>query len=188
MLERSATEPSQRKQQDSDWFRCAGQFAGEQSSRLAGCIRKPDTLAAPCEIELCKEIDLDRLACIWYGGKMVLIRYKGYIFMIEANGEVDIVLFEDDREAAVIRDKCASGTGREDFRRFIGNDIILSQVLTGAHPRYCVSYQCNNWWEVSAIDTQNEFHNLEWVTQSDNLFEAIQEVIEGMDGAIERCV
>jgi len=188
MLERSATEPSKRKQQDSDWFRCAGQFAGEQSSRLAGCIRKPDTLAAPCEIELCKEIDLDRLDCIWYGGKMVLIRYKGYIFQIAANGEVDIVLFEDGKEAAVIKDKSASGTGRESFRRFINNDVILDQVLTGTHQRYSISYPNNNWWEVSAIDPQKRFHDLEWATQSDSLFEAIQEVIEGMDGAIERCV
>lgn len=183
----SATEP-QRNQHDSDWFHCTGHFTEEQSSGLAGCIRKPDVLAAPCKIELCKEIDLKSLDCIWHGGVMVMIHYKGYIFQIEANGEVHAVLYEDGKEVAAIKDNLASGTGRESFRRFINDDVVLDQVLTGTHHCYSITYKNNNWWEVSAIDPQKIHHDLEWATQSDNLFEAIQEVIEGMDGAIESCV
>ena len=146
---------------------------------------------ADCEIEFTDKISLRRLSSLWYGGSVAEVHYKGYIFCVDAIGDVyaDIHpanVAPEDREypLAYVKDKNNGGYFSNEMLCYLRSDAALSAALGGTHPKYCLEMDHNNWWECFVVDPEGVKHDIMWALDDDNLFDAIAGVIIGMDDAI----
>lgn len=137
--------------------------------------------------------DPARQDSLWYGGDCVTVEYKGYRFIISANGDVigDLLEVQKDgsppRNLEYVKDKGNRGEFGAMLRRYVDSDEHLSQILAGQDDEYSIELQNNNWWEVFVVDPQGQFHDLMCVLDSDKLFDAVKEVIEARDELIAQC-
>ena len=107
------------------------------------------------EIEISDIIDKDHLDCVWYGGEVGTIKYKGYTVVIAAYGDIriDAVI---NGEPFDIKDKNNGGVVYEEIGNLI-DDAKLAELenadLTGDYIRY----ENNNWFEFDIIDPDGKY-------------------------------
>lgn len=117
----------------------------------------------------------------WYGGFVSEILYKGYVFKLEANGDVRAALSDVDGEELVyVKDKSNQGRFLDEMSVYIENDQQLLDLMEEGR----LVFDNNNWWECFVIDLNGQWHDLMWDLDSMNYFDAVDEIIENMDEVI----
>ncbi len=126
-------------------------------------------------------IDDQHKSHYWYGGQCAKIEYKGYIFSIEAIGDVYWYYVEDGEESDYYKDKNNSGRFYGEMRSLIKNDDELYEAIDKGE----LVFDYNNWWECFVIGPDGKFHDLMWALDASYIDEAIEEVKEQLDEMIK---
>lgn len=154
--------------------------------RLFRAIRNDlPQLSAPLRIDVVDTIHARRCDVLWYGGAIAKLHYKGWIFELYAAGDVYADLYEGDDHILYVKDKSNAGRLGEELIHYIQTDKELKAIRKGTHNKYRLELGHNNWWECFAYDPTGEFLDLMWALDSDDFFEAIAEIVSGMDSVIE---
>ena len=168
-----------------------------QRRMLQRCLAK-NNVDGDFNIEFTYKISLRRLSSLWYGGGVAEIYYKGYVFNVEAIGDVyaelyrvkgvpgeDSVFTEYGNLIAYVKDKGNGGYFSNEIPPYLRSDKTLNKALGKTHPKYSLEMDYNNWWECFGTDPAGNFHDLMWNLGEDNLFLAIAEVLNGLDETIK---
>lgn len=129
-------------------------------------------------------IDEDHRDCLWYGGRIAEVEYKGYTFILGAYGDVRATLTREDDMydiIAEVRDKSNQGRFYEEMKYYIKNDTQLKEFEDNGR----LVFENNNWMEVLIDDPEGYQHDTGWVTNSDDYEEALLEMIKNMDEVIK---
>ena len=146
------------------------------------------------ELEIIEFLDENHLNCLWYGGKVAKIKYKNYIFSLEAIGDVKCSLFDkNNNEIARLKDKNNMGNFYTVMSPYLKSDEDLSAAYNAGNLGVIkpdndvyLDFEDNNWFEIFVTSPNGEFHDLMLVCESsDNLDEAIKETIDSMDEIIK---
>lgn len=146
-----------------------------------------------CEVHMEQEpYDEEHLSSLWYGGEVATVKFpNGVIGCIDAIGDVYATLTDPTGEhrIAYSKDKANGGWFYYEMSPYIKNDEDLRRKE--AEGELLVDY--NNWWEISAVDTDGKWHDLMWASDCDDLYGAITDCIECMsmedgfdDGFVEK--
>jgi aromatic ring hydroxylase len=134
------------------------------------------------ETTFIQKIQENKASHYWYGGKVAEIKHKGFTFSIEAVGDMYATLFDEKNiEIAYIKDKNNGGWFDNEMSRYIKDDEMLYDLLD----RNKLVFDYNNWWECFVIDDKGNFHDLMWVLDSINIFDALEEVKNSIDNVIK---
>lgn len=118
------------------------------------------------EIEITQLIDKDHLDCVWYGGEVGRIKYKGYSIVISAYGDIRIYGKIKGQDVSVV-DKGNYGRAYQDLAIDYGVDDDLlyalmkdySDSFKGDEDNY-LEFENNNWFEVDLISPEGEWIDL----------------------------
>ena len=123
-------------------------------------------------------IDDEHQYCVWYGGPVAMVEYKGYTFSLEAHGDVICSLLDDNgNEVLHVTDKGNEGGFYHVMKDEIDNDTEFDCLCDEGH----LVLNANNWFEVFIEDPHGERSLISEVCNSDNLEECILEMVESMD-------
>lgn len=134
------------------------------------------------------KIEAHRYSSLWYGGKVVVIWYKQYQFLLEATGDVYANLLDqadDNRSLFYVKDKNNRGLIANELLPYIKTDKELYAAMNGTHKRYFLELDYSNWWECFLVDPEGNFHDLMMALDSDSVLEAVAEILAEMDEIIE---
>lgn len=155
---------------------------------IASGKRTPAGLEAPIVVEVTEELRKNQYSSLWYGGEMACIHYKGWMFELDACGDIRAILTRKGNlgdELFYVKDKSNAGQLGEALQPYIKTDKALYAAINGQHKKYHLELLNNNWYECFAIDPRGQFYDLMWALDSDHAVEAIAEIICGMDEVIE---
>lgn len=119
-------------------------------------------------------IDDDHLDCVWYGGEIAVIEYKGVSFEISVHGDVCLDGFYNGQEI-YYKNKSNTGAVGTDLFYQIPDDATLSRLLKADWEKENEDHLCcenNNWVEIFYGDT-----NCSDVANEDNVLAAIEEAL-----------
>lgn len=134
------------------------------------------------ELEIIKFIDNDHKDCLWYGGPVAEVKYKEYLFSLEARGDVNCTLFDkNNNELGYVKDRNNAGSFRYEMAHCLSNDAELSKAKNDG----LLVLENNNWFEIFVRTPSMDWQQATWVSESDNLEECVLEMIETMDEMIE---
>ena len=131
---------------------------------------------------------LKKNSSFWYGGQVSYIAYKGYRFYLDAVGDIRIgYTAKEGDEPEWFKDRNNGGQMREWFGDIFPDDESLYEAINNHRTKKYPQLEMgnNNWWECLVQDSRNQMHDLMWVLETDNYFEAIDEIVAGMDDVIE---
>ena len=150
-------------------------------------LLKECDIADKIEIKFNDTISLHRLHSLWYGGNMADVKYKGYTFHIEARRDIYAYLYttKSKRRVCYVKDKCNNGNFGAEMVSYIRSDKTLYKALNGEHHLYELILDHNNWWECFVTDPNDQFHDLMWCLNEDNLFLTFNEVFDNLDETIK---
>lgn len=135
---------------------------------------------ANCEVHIEQdEIDENHTSSLWYGGYIASVYFpNGVVGDISADGEVRATLLDEDckEELVDVVDKNSSGRFYEEMKDYIKSDVDIGRKEAEGR----LVFENNNWYEITARDLDGNFVDLGWCAESDSLYEAIAECIEGM--------
>ena len=98
--------------------------------------------------EICfnDSISLRRLDCLWYGGNVTDVKYKGYTFHIEAIGDVYAVLYtvRDEKQLCYVKDKNNGGYFSSEMLLYFRSDKVLHNSLGDDPKKYRLELEHNN--------------------------------------------
>lgn len=126
-------------------------------------------------------IDDNHRSHYWYGGQCAKIEYKGYIFSIEAIGDVYWYCKKDGDISDCYKDKNNSGRFYGEMRCDFKNDDELYEAIDKGE----LIFDYNNWWECFVYSPDGEFHDLMWDLDTSYLDEAIEEVKANLKSVIQ---
>lgn len=133
------------------------------------------------KVEITDFIDDQHQLCYWYGKECARIEHKGYTVLVEAIGDIYARYEPNGEYVARCKDKSNNSGFYFAMSEYFKNDAeVLEAVEKGD-----LIFDFNNWWEFSIIDPQGEWHELEWVADSDYLNEAIEEAKECFEEMIK---
>lgn len=126
-----------------------------------------------------------RLNCLWYGGNIATLSKKDIAIDISVIGDIRATLFDENGEVIVfVKDKGNNGRFYDEMNYYIKDDDELGNLIEQNR----LVLDNNNWIEFGGI-INNEFIDLgmiyENITDSDNILEAIEEVIERFDEIVD---
>jgi len=128
-----------------------------------------------CEVQFEQEpIDDNHLSSLWYGGSVATIKfYNGVVGCIDALGDVYATLNDpvDNHEISYVKDKGNNGNFYCEMNSFIKNDDDLAKKINNSE----LVLDNNNWWEISVVDKDGDWHDLMWRANADGLYDAILE-------------
>lgn len=156
-------------------------------------IKQIDLNPLKYELNIIDFEDKKHLSSLWYGGKVATIKYKGYLFSLEANGDVKCSLFDkDNEEVARVKDKRNGACFFSVMYQYLKNDkeIMLARQNGGKFYKnnsfkYSLVFEDENWFEIFVNSPDGEFHDLSIVCDADNLQECIIEMATSMDEIIK---
>ncbi len=118
------------------------------------------------EIEISQLIDKDHLDCLWYGGDVGTIKYRGYTIVIGAHGDIRIGGRINGAEID-FKDKNNSGAAYEDIAvDYNIDDSKLYSLIEGYPDSFkgdennYLSFENNNWFEVDLFSPDGEWIDL----------------------------
>ena len=89
------------------------------------------------------------------------------------------------KEVCHVKDKINAGVFRHEMFPYFRSDKVLDKILEGEHHLYYLAIENNNWWECFVTDPQGKFHDLMWALNDNDIFNAINEVLENLDDTIK---
>lgn len=130
-------------------------------------LTKPDTF-----------IDDDHLDCVWYGGYIGGLKYKGYELSLEVHGEVVIrgIVNGEDFEY-VNRDNTGSKSASDNLRNAFKNDKELLSALEDGE----IYYENNNWIEGFVKSPDGHWSSTTVVAEDENVLDACTDVSGWVD-------
>lgn len=133
-----------------------------------------------CEILFEQEpYDDNHLSSLWYGGEIATVKFpNGAIGCIDAIGDVCATLTDltDEHEIAYVRDKGNNGIFYCEMSPYIKSDVDIGRKEAEGE----LLFDNNNWWEISVVDKDGEWHDLMWASDCDDLYGAIEDCIVGL--------
>lgn len=128
-------------------------------------------------------IDTEHQYHYWYGGCVAKIKFEGYIFSIEAIGDIYAELLDEEliESLAYVKDKYNSGAFYDEMTVYLDNDRQLSKAISQAR----LLFDHNNWWECFLITPNKEFKDLMLALESDKISDAVKEVACSMQEIIK---
>lgn len=158
-------------------FHCAALKKSFTNTNLTG---------ADLKIEFNDKISLKRMSSYWYGGNVADVIYKGYTFHVETAGDVRVCLFsKNGGEIHYVKDTNNAGVFKHEMFPYFRSDKVLNQAAGNEHSKYELTVSNNNYWECFVTDPQGNFHDLMWVLDAGNVFEAVEETLENLSGIIK---
>ena len=124
----------------------------EYEDALAAIMAQEERLGVKIELH---PIDKDHLDCIWYGGDVGTIQYKGYTFVISACGDIRLHGYIKKYGEVDIVDKNNSGRAYDELGRY-----LTDKDLTDLTDDEYLVYDNNNWFEVDLISPEGIFYDL----------------------------
>lgn len=120
-------------------------------------------------------IDDDHLDCVWYGGYIGGLRYKGYEVSIEVHGDVEITGFMNGRDF-LYKNKQNTGAmnmAASDALRttFKSDDELVEAVQDGD-----IAYENNNWIEAFVKKPDGSWSTFSEVAEHDNVLDACADI------------
>jgi hypothetical protein len=121
-------------------------------------------------------IDDDHLDCVWYGGHIGGLRYKGYEVSVEVHGDVEIVGFMNghdflykNKQNTGAMNMAASDTLRTTFK----SDAELWDALNADETaENKVAFENNSWIEAFVKDPKGHWHGSSIVDDADDVLDA----------------
>lgn len=134
-----------------------------------------------------QEIVGGRCHCLWYGGGVTSIDYKGYTFSISASGDVIASLQSktDFHEIARVKDKSNGGIFMDEMGGYIEDDNRLSMAIQNRDPEYLLDIENNNWLELDMMNSHGKWSHLDIILNSEFIFDAVVETIGMMEEIIK---
>jgi len=133
-----------------------------------------------CEVHIEQEpYDENHTSSLWYGGYIASVYFpNGVCGDISADGEVRATLLDENckKELVDVVDKNSAGVFYDEMKDFIKSDEEMYELEKSGR----LVFGNNNWYEITARDLDGNFVDLGWCSESDDLYEAIAECIEGM--------
>ena len=129
-------------------------------------------------LELKQFIDKEHRDVLWYGGVIAVVSYKGYVFSLEAKGEVAARLlhpwtFEVEAECY---DKTESGGFYADMQKYILSDEDLHEKN-----QELLYLRSNNWLEIFVQTPHGNWDTSTWMPADDDIVAGVIEMVETMD-------
>ncbi len=157
----------------------------EFEQHLLSRLKENGLEASNIELEVIKFIDEEHMNCLWYGGPVAEIKYKGFLFSMEARGDINCTLFDiNNNELGYVKDKNNAGRFRDEMAHCLAND---TELYIAKNEGYLV-LENNNWFEIFVRTPDMEWQQTTWLSESDDLEECIVEMIETVDEMIEEIV
>lgn len=121
-------------------------------------------------------IDDDHLDCVWYGGHIGGLRYKGYEVSVEVHGDVEITGFMNghdflykNKQNTGAMNMAASDTLRTTFK----SDAELWDALNAdEEAENKVAFENNSWIEAFVKDPKGHWHGSSVVDDADDALDA----------------
>lgn len=117
------------------------------------------------KIEIAQLLDKDHLDCIWYGGEVGSIAYKGYSIVISAAGEIRLYGKLNGEEVSFV-DKNNCGLYEDlaidydiDDEKFYALIYGYPDSFKGDENNY-LEFENNNWFEVDLFSPEGEWIDL----------------------------
>ena len=143
----------------------------------------------PTKITFVQHImDDDHRDVLWYGGRVVEIEYNGYTFILGAYGDVIATLYdrpsenEGAIELAYVKDKNNGGGFYAEMSPYISGDRELYDDIMRNEK---IWFNNNNWFEVLVDSPDGKQYDTGWVTNDDDIYNAIEEVLCEMQNFID---
>lgn len=140
----------------------------------------PDELV---EIELHQEIEYGKCSSIWYGGILASVTSGENEFSLYAYGDVRAYLIDkrSNETVAYVKDKTNDGCFDDEMAQYIKNDTHLTAIIRQEDPIYSLEIDNNNWFETFLDKLNGEETDNSFVSECDNVFEAIAEIVENIE-------
>lgn len=121
-------------------------------------------------------IDDDHLDCVWYGGHIGGLRYKGYEVSIEVHGDVEIVGFMNGHDF-LYKNKKNTGAmnmaASDALRTTFKSDAELWDALNAdEEAENKVAFENNSWIEAFVKDPEGHWHGSSVVDDADDVLDA----------------
>lgn len=122
--------------------------------------------------------DERHLNCLWYGGEVATIKYKGYTVTIEARGDIRLYGQYQNKDIEFV-DKHDGGEAYWELGSLIDDKTL--EILLNADPDTDNDYlvcENNNWFEFDLISPDGKFIDCSCYDNilSDNLFDFIDDI------------
>jgi len=125
-------------------------------------------------------IDKDHRDPLWYGGRLVEVKYKGYTFILGAYGDVRATLLLEGGGDIYVKDKYNAGRFYDEMHNFIKSDFELADFENKGK----LTIDNNNWFEILIDGPDGKQHDLGWLCDSFDYEDAVDELLAGMDEVI----
>lgn len=121
-------------------------------------------------------IDDDHLDCVWYGGHIGGLRYKGYEVSVEVHGDVEITGFMNGRDF-LYKNKQNTGAmtmaASDTLRTTFKSDAELWDALNAdEEAENKVAFENNSWIEAFVKDPEGHWHGSSVVDDADDVLDA----------------
>lgn len=134
------------------------------------------------ELEIIDFIDNDHKDCSWYGGTVAEVKYKDYLFSLEARGDIICTLFDkNEKELGYVKDRNNGSSFRYEMAHCLANDAELYRAKEDGR----LVFENNNWFEIFVRTPDKEWQQATWLTETDDIEDCVFEMIETMDEMIE---
>ena len=134
------------------------------------------------ELEIIEFMDNDHKDCSWYGGVVAEVKYKDFLFSLEARGDIICTLFDkNENELGYVKDRNNGSSFRYEMAHCLANDAELHKAEEDGR----LIYENNNWFEIFVRTPDEEWHGKTWLSESDDIEESVFVMIETMDEMIE---
>ena len=134
------------------------------------------------ELEIINFIDNEHKDCSWYGGAVAEVKYKDFLFSLEARGDVNCTLFDKNGdELGYVKDRNNAGSFRYEMAHCLENDTELYKAKEDGR----LVFENNNWFEIFVRTPAMEWKQVTWLSESEDIEECVFEMIETMDEMIQ---
>ena len=158
-------------------------------SRIERRFHKMQSDAKALGVELLTEestfIDDDHLDCVWYGGYIGGLKYKGYEVSIEVHGDVEIVGFMngqdflyENRQNTGAMNMAASDTLRTTFQ---SDSELWNAIYADAEAENKVAFENNSWIEAFVKDPNGHWHGSSVADDADDVLDSCGDILAWVD-------
>lgn len=165
-------------------MRSKGKEAKASRKKIDAAFAKMQEKAKQLGVELLTApetfVDDDHLDCVWYGGYIGGLKYKGYEVSIEVQGDVEITGFMNghdflykNKQNTGAMNPAASDTLRTTFK---SDSELWDTLNAGEEAENKVAFESNSWIEAFVRYPSGEWSEGTVVDDADDVLEACEDI------------
>ncbi len=162
----------------------------DDSDKLLNLIEMFGTCKGIFDIEFKQSVDLNKRDCLWFSGEVAVVKHDGFVFSIASLGDPvgSLVEKKNNNEVLKLQDNKNDGCVNKDFSLYVHNDGELKAAKSKKENDfpYKLNLDFGSWLDVLVTDNTGEECDVVWYCDSNDVFDAVVEVINGADGIIEK--